>query len=310
MTKRYYILACCVSYIALSVAIYSAVDKSIDEKVVRLHDEAIANLNSFFESKPKYVDLLYGPYKCDYKEVQIPKPEEPDLNIVLNYIKAVDSTLTFNDAANKIRQNLKDVWEKKYGNYRKMYELDIFPSEDDNLYHSGWALKVICKLPKWTQSDGIETYLIFPKQIAYKNIPPLLYGSVPSVETAIQEALYFTTKNEISDLYPFYERGSTYNLIEKMKSAINNDYYNLVEDSIGKLTYYNAGEFGHEHSSIESGGMSNVYYEVIYHRTQPVSYSIQFVGDEQIDKKRLTAIYVGLLTIIVFGIILIIVKKI
>ena len=112
MTKRYYILACCVSYIALSVAIYSAVDKSIDEKVVRLHDEAIANLNSFFESKPKYVDLLYGPYKCDYKEVQIPKPEEPDLNIVLNYIKAVDSTLTFNDAANKIRQNLKDVWEK------------------------------------------------------------------------------------------------------------------------------------------------------------------------------------------------------
>lgn len=309
MKKRSYILICCVSYIAIAIAIYYAVGKYIDKKVIRLHNEAIANLNSFFESKPKYVDLLYGPYKCNYKEVQIPEPNEPKLNDVLHYIKTINPTLTFDEAENKIRQNLKNAWKKEYENYRKMYELDIFPTENENIHRSGWALKVICKRPKWTQKEGIETYFIFPKQIAYKEITPLLYGSVPSIETAIQEALYFTTKNEKSDLQSYYEKGSTYNLITKMESAINNEYYHLKEDPSGEIIYYNASEYGHKLPSIECGGIQNGYYEVIYHRTQPISYSIQFVGDIQFDKNRLTAIYVGLLTLIALIIIIFIAKK-
>lgn len=313
MKKGYFILVCCVSYIVISTAIYYAVDTSVDKKVVRLHSEAVANLNSFFEGKPKYVDLLYGPYECDYKEVQIPAPKEPGLNDALNYIRIVDSTLTFDEATNKIRQNLKDAWEKQYGNYRKMYELDIYPTEDKaHLQRSGWALKIVCKLPEWViNKDGIETYLIFPKQIAYKKISPLLYGSVPSVETAIQEALDFTIKNEKSDLQPYYERGSTYNLISKMESAISNEYYRLTENPKGTFFYSNFGDYGGKPSSVDYGGMHNGYYEVSYHRTQPVSYSIQFVGDEvvQSNKYRLTAIYVGLLTFIMLGIIIIASKK-
>lgn len=309
MKKRYRILACCLCYIAASAAIYYSVDKSIDKKSARLRNAAVANLNLFFESKPKYVDLLYGPYGCDYKEVQIPAPEEPDADDVLSYIKTVDPTLTVLEAADKVRQNLKKAWEKRYGDYRSLYKLDVFPAEDDNLPRTGWALKVVCKQPEWTHNDGIETYLVFPKQIAYKKIAPLLYGGVPSVETAMQEALDFTTKNEKSDLQPYYERGSTYNLISKMESAINNEYYHLTEDPEGKFFYSAAGEFGHKRPSIEYGGMHNGYYEVTYHRTQPKSYSIQFVGNLQSDKCRLTAIYIALLTLAMSGLAVFIVKR-
>lgn len=312
MKKIHFILICCISYIVISTAIYYAIDKSIDKKVVRLHSLAIANLNSFFESKPKYVDLFYGPYGCNYKEVHIPSPEEPGFNDVMAYIRMVDSTLTFDEATHRVRQNLKNVWERKYGNYRKMYELDIFPTEDNNTKHSGWALKVICKQPEWTLNDGIQTYFIFPKQVAYKKIAPLLYGGVPSVETAIQEALDFSIKNEKSDLQPYYERGSTYNLISKMESAINNEYYHFTKDPEGSFFYRsNSRDFGNIPSSVESGGMYNGYYEVIYHKTQPISYSIKFIGNEvvQSDKYRLTAIYIGLLTFIMLGVIIMTNKK-
>ena len=57
--------------------------------------------------------------------------------------------------------------------------------------------------------------------------------------------------------------------------------------------------------------MHNGFYEVIYHRTQPTTYSITFVGDEivQSDKNSLTIALIGLLTIIMSGAIFLIVKK-
>lgn len=48
-----------------------------------------------------------------------------------------------------------------------------------------------------------------------------------------------------------------------------------------------------------------------YHRTQPVTYSIRYKGDDvvQKDKYRLMVIYMGLLTMIGVGIIVFITKK-
>ncbi|MDE6191656.1 MAG: hypothetical protein K2G47_08565 [Muribaculum sp.] len=312
MKRIYYFLGWCVCFFVISIAIHYAVDESIDKKVDRLHFEAIANLNSFFESKPKYVDLLYGPYGCDYKKIEIPAPEVPRYYDVQSYIEMVDSTLTFDEATNRIQHNLNLLWEKQYGNYREIYDLNIIPPSDDNtqIQHNGWALRVVCKQPEWVEGDGIEIYSIFPKQIAYKKIAPILYGSVPSVESAIQDALDFTIRDEKSDLQPYYERGSTYNLISKMKYIIDNEYYHFVEDS-GKFFYSKSGEYGVKRSSIEYGGMHNGYYEVIYHRTQPIPYSIQFVGNDKVqsDKRRLTLLYVGMLACISLGVIVIIMKK-
>lgn len=311
MKKGYLIIVCCVTYIVISIITYHAVDKSIKEKNDRLRQEAITSLNSFFERKPMYVDLLYGPYGCDYKEVQIPAPEEPTYDDIQDYIKMNNSKLTYDEVKDRVRQNLRNVWERRYGNYSKLYELDIFPTEDENIHvpRTGWALKIICKQRAFTTREGIETYLVFPKQIAYKKVSPLLYGSIPSVETAIQEALDFTTKDSKSDLQLYYERGSTYNLISKMESAINNEYYHLVEDPEGTISYGCLGDFWNKPSSIAYGGMHNGYYEVIYHRTQPKSYSIKFIGDTQSDKYRLTAIYIGLLTLIMFGVFVFIKNK-
>lgn len=307
MKKKYIILICCILYIAASIGIWNAVDNYINRKVIRLRDVAIENLESFFANKPMYVDLLYGPYGCNYTEAQIPGPEEPDISSVLNYIKRIDPTLSYEEAKNRIRQNLKNAWEKRYGDWRKLYDLDIFPTEDNSSLRAGWALKVIRKQEN-SFNNRILSYLLFPKQVAYKNISPLLYGGVPSVETAIQEALYFTTKNEKSYLQPYYERGSTYNLISKMQSAVDNEYYSLTEEPEG--TFFFSDDIYSKPSSVESGGMQNGYYNVIYyHKTQPVTYSIQFRGNTKSDKYRLAAIYIGLLTLIMSGLVIFIVKK-
>lgn len=313
MKKKIFIAACFICYIAASVAIYYAVDDHIDKKVVRLHNAAIANLRLFFEDKPMYVDLLYGPYGCDYKEIPIPSPQEPTFYAVQGYITFIDSTLTYSEATNIVRQNMKDKWQKQYGNYRKLYELDIAPSEEDKYGRSGWALKIINIQRGEFLNDYIETFLVFPKQVAYKKIEPILYGSVPSVETTIQEAFDFTTKNEKSNLQFYYEKGSTYNLISKMESVVNNEYFHLIEDPENTHFYSSLDDFfGYKHpSSFEYGGMHNGYYEVVYYRTQPITYSIERVEDNvvQADKYRLAAIYIGLLTLIMLGIVIFIVKK-
>ena len=260
-----------------------------------------------------YVDLLYGPYGCDYTEVPIPSPQEPTYNDVQFYIRLIDSTLTYSEATNIVRQNMKDKWEKQYGNYRKLYELDIAPSEEDKYGRSGWALKIINIHRGEFLNDYIETFLVYPKQVAYKKIAPLLYGGVPSVETAIQEAFDFTTKNEKSNLQFYYEKGSTYNLISKMESVVNNEYFHLIEDPENTHFYSSLDDFfGYKHpSSFEYGGMHNGYYEVVYYRTQPITYSIERVEDDvvQADKYRLAAIYIGLLTLIMLVIVIFIVKK-
>ena len=306
-TKKYLVLACCLSYMILSVSIYYGVDKTIDRKVHNLKEEAISNLNSFFETQPEYVDLLYGPYDCSYKEIEIPQPQEADVPSVINYINA-NPTLTYDEAETKIQQNLMKAWERQYGNYRKLYELDIYPTEDGKIMQTGWAIKVICKKPAWATSfkDGIETFLIFPKQIAFKKTSSVLYMPEPSVETILQNSLDFSLKDEKSNLQPYYNRGCTYNLISRMESVISNEYYLFNEDTdYGKISY------GDGYSSFTYGGMHNGFYEVIYHRTQPTTYSITFVGDEivQSDKNSLTIALIGLLTIIMSGAIFLIVKK-
>lgn len=313
-TKKYLVLACCLSYVILSVSIYYGVDKTIDKKVHNLKEEAISNLNSFFETQPEYVDLLYGPYDCSYKEIEIPQPQEADVLSVINYMKYVDSTLTYGEAETKIQQNLMKAWERQYGNYKKLYELDIYPTEDEKILQTGWAIKVICKKTDRVTifKDGIETFLIFPKQIAFKKTPSVLYMPEPSVETILQNSLDFSLKDEKSNLQPYYKRGCTYNLISRMESVISNEYYLFNEDTGPGRIFYTDDylSFSHE-SSVNCGGMHNNIYEVIYHRTQPTTYSIKFVGDEivQSDKNGLTIALVGILTIIMSGAIFLIVKK-
>lgn len=307
MKKRIIIPIACFLYIVLLVAIYYGVNSIVDKEVDRLSELAKENLDSFFADKPMYVDLHCN-NSFGYKQVQIPHPEEPEMDFI-GYINNPDSTLKEEE---KERQRLKIVWEKEYGDITRLYELNILPpdvSDPESFFNRGWTLKVVCKRPKWEQwGPDIEIYCIFPKQVAYKKISPFLESSTPSVETAVRESLDFAIKNDKSDWSLYYERGSTYNLIPKMEAAVNNKYYYLGQDELGTLRY---GAYGREYSSVEWGGMHNGYYKVNYHRTQPVTYSIRYKGDDvvQKDKYRLMVIYMGLLTMIGVGIIVFITKK-
>lgn len=312
--KAQTVYVACIVYIAALISIYYAINAYIEDKVIRLREEALTALNSFFEQKPMYVDLLYGPYRCSYEEVEIPQPEVPSFTDILNaqkFFKEMEhEDMTYEEVENRVRTNLFKKWEETYGNFTRMYDLDIYPTESETLPKRGWALKIIKKKPEWAntvfEGGGVETYFLFPKQVAYKRIAPLLQGAVPSIETAVQEALEFVVTNEKSDLQPYYSRGSSYNLEDRMKSAIDNEYYYFTQDTdVGTIRY------GDGSSTVGNGSMYNGYYEVFFHRTQPKTYSIRYVGDDIVnnDKYIMIAIYAGILTLIVIGILHSLTKK-
>ena len=314
LKKNRIISVACVLYAAAVVAIYYSVDKSIDEEVRKLKDLALENLDYFFKDKPMYVDLLYGPYGFDYKKMDIPKIEEPSYNDVTERQQFMEYDLnikeTYDEAYDKILSIRTERWKKEYGEFTRMYDLDIFPDESERSIKSGWVLKIVKKLSYTMYVEGgcIQTYLIFPKQVAYKK-----YGQVCSLETAVGEALNFEIKNEKSELQPYYERGSTYNLISKMESSINNKYYYFSRDSIPQQ-YYSREFLGGSYDetyTVGCGRIHNAYYQVNFHRTQPTTYSIKFVGNDvvQRDKYIRMAIYIGILTIIMAGVMTFIVRK-
>ncbi len=302
----------CVIYIISIFVIYYGVNEYISTKDKKLRQEALNALNSFFEDKPMYVDLLYGPYNFKYEQIQIPEPETPDflaINTYMNIFK--DDNISYEEAYKRIQQNLHKKWKEKYGNVTKLYSLDIYPTESERISESGWALRVISKIPDRISTfsliapgSGIQSYLIFPAKVAYKSISPLLQGSIPTIELAVEDALYFTIKNEKSDLQPYYSRGSTYKLIERMKKNIDNEFYYL-EITKTPLFYYNDGT-----EPYESGGMYNGYYEVSFKQTQPTTYSIKRIDESYIQNEKyiLIAIYVIIITIIT-SIILVIIRK-
>lgn len=315
MGKSRIIFVLIVAYAAMVVGINCATNDYLYKKELRLRDEALTALNSFFDQRPMYVDLLYGPYSCSYHEVGIPPIKEPSFMDVIATQKNLKNfngeDLTFEETVNLMKKNFAKSHEKEYGNIARIYDLDIFPTESEKDIKTGWALKIIKKKPDWANSvfvdgGGVETYLLFPKQIAYKKVAPLLQGGAPSIETIIQESLDFAIRNEKSDFQPFYSRGCTYNLENKMKSAINNEYFCFVQDTtIGCIKY------GDGSPTIKDGGMHNGYYEVSFYRTQPTTYSIRYRGEDVVkkDKYMMIAICVGLLTLITGFIIYKIKKK-
>jgi len=48
---------------------------------------------------------------------------------------------------------------------------ELNPTESEAAPKSGWALKIIKKKPEWAnaafEDGGVETYFLFPKQVAY-----------------------------------------------------------------------------------------------------------------------------------------------
>ena len=250
-----------------------------------------------------YVDLLYGPNSFRYQEIQIPQPEVPGIGTPQAYINLhKNENLSWDEAFERVKQNLHKIWEEKYGNVTKLYSLDIYPTESETSSKRGWALKVICKIPDRIQAimpgSGIQTYLIFPAKVSFKKNSPLLQGFIPTVETAVEESLNFTIKNEKSDLQPYFSRGSTYNLIERMKKVVDNEYYYFEEDEFPIVSYYKNNNHGYE--PYENGGMYNGYYEVTFKQTQPTTYSIKRVDESiiQSDKYTLMAIYIAISTLI------------
>ena len=302
----------CVLYAAAAVAIYYSVDKSIDDEVNKLKDLALENLDYFFKDKPMYVDLLYGMNEFNYKKTDIPQVEEPTtskVNDAWEQLLESGKDVSYEEAYKQALINVNKSWIETYGDVTQLYELDIFPNEFRQNTKYGWALKIVQRMHHSTfEMNGcVETYLIFPKQVGYKN-----YSQVNSVETAVKDALDFEIKHENSELQPYYERGSTYNLISKMESLINNKYYYLSKDSLPRRYWaedYSA-PYDENYTTIWGSAVAPYYKVIIYH-TQPTTYSIKFVGNDVVQRDKYTrmAIYIGILTIIMAGVITFIVRK-
>lgn len=249
--------------------------------------------------------------------MQIPQPKTPDINSPQLYIDLhKDENLSWGEAYERVEQNLYNVWKEKYGNITNMYDLDIYPTDSETTLKSGWALKIVSKIPDKfnvltpVPGSGIQTFLLFPSKVAYKKVAPILQGSIPTVETAVEESLNFEINNEKSDLQPYYSRGSTYNLIKKMKRLVDNEYYYLEKDNIPLVSYYDRESYSND-EPFESGGMHNGYYEVTFKRTQPITYSINRVDKSVIQNEKyiLMMIYIATATIAAIIVFMLTIKK-
>ena len=137
-------------------------------------------------------------------------------------------------------------------------------------------------------------YYLYPKMFAYKKTVNLLYGERPSIEDALQEALDLELKNDKSELFEFYSKGSTRGLAEAICSDVNNDYWYITKDSV-RTTWWNDpndinyfGSLFANEKPVPAGSMFNGYYKVYFEQSQPTTYSIKQVSQEIIDNNILS----------------------
>ena len=271
-----------IGYLALMVGGYFLADAIIDNESKRLHKQSIKALNDFFPHGNKYVDLSFNNYRVDYSEIPIPEVEPATILDAFErnrFLNRENNSESIEEAISAIDIHRKKRWEEKYGDFESLYNLDIIPDDSRNSFNSGWSLFIISEMEPGMR-DGFYSYYVYPSQIAFKKVGPFLRNSVPSIEEALQTALNFETTDEKSSIKEFYRKGCTRGVSDEIISATSNRYWQMALDSPPSL-WWNDSEHlvGGNTDPVYAGGMFNGYFEVMYNKTLPITYSLHRAPD-------------------------------
>ena len=153
----------------------------------------------------------------------------------------------------------------------------------------------MCKFEKGDVVFGfaLRRTKIFPYAIGYRRLEsPFLYNYAPSVQSAVEEAFDYYTKNEDS---PYLESIRNTSVEEMMGiEELDNEYYTIAKDYYpqihvsGDCIDENDDEKGNGYSicPIKKGYMQNGFYRVFIAETQPETYSIVKKGNPDIEERN------------------------
>lgn len=286
-----------VLYLLLTIGAYYFADSYIKGKSEQMEHLTLERLNSYFKFDKKYVDIAYNHYRTSYKQIPIPKPREIstwEAKSSANYLANAKGDLDINvmeESAKELNLREQEKWQQEYEDIYSLFELNTTSEKD---YGSGWSIRIVEKNPMSGTRPGFIVYYIYPKMFAYKNLYYMSYYTRPSIEDALQEALDYEIKNDRSELAEYYSKGSTKGLAETICLDSSNDYWYVSKDSVRTLWWNDPNDVNYFSSLYEnekpipSGSMFNNYYKVFFERSQPTTYSIYRVSQENIDTKMLT----------------------
>lgn len=278
-----------VIYIVAMIAMFLGVQKYIENKDNRLHNEIHDKISEIFAHQDQFVDIAYSGYKVGSEKVSIP-PKPVDLGLQTEESKKLIGDIHIQSM---------DGWKENYGDlyklYRVFYKRSDWSSPYD--YEDGWNLVIIKHY-----YEGVYVSRFFPYAVGYKKQDyQWEYSYLPSIKTAVEEAFEFFTSNPKSQYYNDFEKGSYTKVWSKIYDA-ENEYYYILKDE--KRRVWHSGVkalfeapigFGDYSSPFQYGYMHNGYYRVFTALTQPQTYTItKKLGDLLFMIRRIYC-YIGVL---------------
>lgn len=310
------------------IATYFGIGTYIKNKDNRLRREIFNSITDMFGGdRLNLVDVDYHGKNVVYKQMDI--PERPSKK---HYSSGdvIPRARVFDIEGNSISDiDIDANWKDYYGDLFKLYRISNDESGAWHGYHEdGWNLVKISNINfneydwEWTgkvKGTKISIEWIFPYAVGLKRQErSYYYDFIPSVETAVEEALEFFVSNPKSSFLSdnstdqFYngkfERGC-YNRIRNAMSEASNDYYWIKKDDhagywhFGKPLFGDYTDYNEQTSPMEYTYMHNGYYRVFVGQTQPITYSVyrQPWHPEKSEKKRLLLWFGVGLTLLMLG---------
>ncbi len=274
-------------YVIVCAVIYYCVPIYIQEKKETGRSEAYYNIYQMAKYNDKYLDLEFHNSTNLYEQIPIPEVEEPTSKDIIDRIGAIEYINTGGeDVANQIRMEREKAWLKKYENATELYNISVYPDGPDFLQRYGWALKIIeYKKNISTEIDGYMEYFIIPTQVILKQPNVWVRFNVNDViEKALEYIIY-----EDRDLKNYYKKGAIIDFKNEIGYRVNNEFYNLSQDVPSRIKFFKDGDKFGLHTS--ENDISPYYtithpcYDVLISRTQPKTYSLKLIDEEEINNK-------------------------
>ena len=254
-------------YIVAMIGMFIGVDQYIKSKDNRLRWDMHSKVDEIFKGKKQFVDIAYSGYKVGYEKIAIPSKPEPS-----NW-QDEESKKLIGD----IDEKMLDTWAKDYGDLTRLYRIHYKRTDwtDPYGYEDGWNLVILEH--DW---EGVYQKWIFPYAVGYRRQEyQWLNSYMPSIDSAVDEALDFYTKNEDSQYYGTFEKGSLDKVWSEIRDA-ENEYYYMSADAYPRIQTSGFPLFGEypddrKPHSCSNGYMYNGYYKVFIGQTQPKTWTIE-----------------------------------
>lgn len=314
--RKKYIGILAIVYMVCCVVIYYCIPIYIEQKKETNRSDAYYNLYEMSKYNDKYLDIEFYNSTNLYEQIPIPGVEEPTSDDISDRIGLLEYIKTGGeDVAIQIRKEREKAWLRKYENAVELYNISVYPEGPDFLQQYGWALKIIEYMKDINNEvDGYMEYYIFPAQVILKE--GYIWNGL-NVNKVIEDAFnYITTQDR--NLKDYYKKGAIIDFKDEIRFRVNNEFYKLIQDIPAQIKFHKEGDrYGfktRENDVAPYGSIGNSYYKVFLSCTQPKTYSLKLIDNEEIDNKvrdlRLRVmVYASIILIILVGLILIKYKK-